>query len=636
MELEDYIIIECEKEYDYPKRTTGNAETVPGIEYAKYLRRNRKEVRPIIFVSISPVSSLLKRKDTNILTSIGHSYLRKGYSSEEFNDVLLNAKSLNKIQLRDIIYNFCQPRSSIREGFHAFKGRINVIRGKSISEETKHRLYVTEFTLYEDELKRESGDHPAIIREYKRIIGQYNSDESNSIEYITSIQEENFVCYLPADDETNEDILAEKKQWKVLLLDDEPEGLYTLINLLKDKNIQYIIATTSKEAQSIIEQDEKNEITVVIADYRLNEPLNDQWIKQRMQPEQGYDFLIWVAAQNRYNAMVALSGLSKWFLMDSFRQHQINVKVYSKTGLNSGGAKMIVDHIEYFGDKMYETILSLPTAVEWNKQLQPYYRWYKSECSEVDNFEREVSIKAEEIIHQLDKQLELRSKITDERERNKYLRLQDSVGRATEIFESGFDENKIDSFKLKMIYRRVLIYFIIKGTIPIHTIAKILNLGSADAQVRDNKNAISDDQDYKGMKKQILRCQGIKETDIPFNILIEEKIWLKHKMGIEVLNAQFAVNQFYELLEFSYKVMKQKFPKMKALAPFEDIFMSGKSTNAINKDLQILLRNLKATDEELFRSYLHKMELVIREIRGYIYPLDSYESIEKTLNSFKQ
>jgi len=82
--------------------------------------------------------------------------------------------------------------------------------------------------------------------------------------------------------------------------------------------------------------------------------------------------------------------------------------------------------------------------------------------------------------------------------------------------------------------------------------------------------------------------------------------------------------------------MKQKFPKMKALAPFEDIFMSGKSTNAINKDLQILLRNLKATDEELFRSYLHKMELVIREIRGYIYPLDSYESIEKTLNSFKQ
>ena len=59
--------------------------------------------------------------------------------------------------------------------------------------------------------------------------------------------------------------------------------------------------------------------------------------------------------------------------------------------------------------------------------------------------------------------------------------------------KNGFDANKIDVFKLKLIYRRVLIYYLIKGTIPINTVAKVLNLGSADAQVRDSSNNLSDD-----------------------------------------------------------------------------------------------------------------------------------------------
>ncbi len=628
MELENYIIIECEKEYEYPNHHKRNTDTVPGIEYAKYLRRNNKEVRPIVFVSISPVASLLKKKDTGIITSIGHTYLKKGYSSEQFNNAILAIKPLNAIQLKDIIHNFCQPRSSVREGFHAFKGRINAIKGRSISSEEKDSLFKAEFALYETELKKEAGEHPAILKEYKRIIGRYNSKEPNSIEYISSVQEESFVYFLPADDESNEETTVEQKPWKVLLLDDEPEGLHPVIEVLKAKKIQYLIATTSKEAKEIIKQDETNEITIVISDYRLCEQPNEQWIKPKMQQEQGYDFLIWLATQNRYNAMVALSGLSKWFLMDSFRQYQINVKVYSKTGLNTGGAKLIVDDIEYLGDRMYETILSLPTATEWKKQLLPYYRWYKLECSETDIFEKAISSKAEEIIQQLDKQLELRS--------SNYLYLQDSVGGATEIFKEQFDENKINSFKLKLIYRRVLIYFLIKGTIPIHTVAKILNLGSADAEVRDNKNVLSIDQDYKGMKKQVLSCQGLTEADIPFNILIEEKLWLKHKMGVEIVNAQFAVNQFYELLEFTYTVLKGQFPKMSALAPFEQVFTSGKSTSAINKDLQVLLKTLKATDEKLFADFLNKIETVISEIRGYIYPLDSYENIEQTLQNFRK
>lgn len=631
------LLIDCDKKYLITNINTNKEKEVSGIEYAMYLRRVEKKVEPIVLISNSSPNDLLKKPNSGILTAIGHYFYNKPFDEQLFNAEHPNAKDLNEIQLKDIIHNFCQHRSSVREGFHAFKGRINTIKGRSIGSEEKDSLFKAEFALYETELKKEAGEHPAILKEYKRIIAQYNSKEPNSIEYISSVQEESFVYFLPTDDESNEETTVEQKPWKVLLLDDEPEGLHPVIEVLKAKKMQYVIATTSKQAKEIIEQDEKNDITVVISDYRLCEPPNEQWtIKPKMQPEQGYDFLIWLSTQNRYNAMVALSGLSKWFLMDSFRQYQINVKVYSKTGLNTGGAKLIVEDIEYLGDRMYETILSLPTAEEWKKQLLPYYKWYKLECTETENFERFISVKAEEIIQQLDKQLELRSRIKDIKERAKYLSLQDSVGRATEIFRDGFDANKIDGFKLKLIYRRVLIYYLIKGTIPIHTVAKVLNLGSADAQVRDSSNNLSDDQDYKGMKKQVLSCQGVKEADIPFNILIEEKLWLKHKMGVEIVNAQFAINQLYELLEFTYTVLKQQFPKMSALAPFEQVFTSGKSTSAINKDLQVLLKTLKATDEKLFADFYNKIETVISEIRGCIYPLDSYENIEQTLQNFRK
>ena len=138
------------------------------------------------------------------------------------------------------------------------------------------------------------------------------------------------------------------------------------------------------------------------------------------------------------------------------------------------------------------------------------------------------------------------------------------------------------------------------------------------------------------MKKLVLSCQGVKEAYIPFNIMREEQLWLKHKMGVEIVNAQFAINQFYELLEFTYTVLKQQFPKMSALAPFEQVFTSGKSTGAINKDLQVLLKTLKATDEKLFVDFFNKIETAINEIRGYIYPLDSYEDIEQTLKNFRK
>lgn len=624
----------------YKIQQNGSAERhfVNAIEYAQYLRRIEKNTEPIVFTSFLSANEILQqRKNTQIITAIGHGFIQLPYTKEKYEKAVNDLEPLNEIQLKDIIHNFCQHRSSVRDGFHAFKGRINAIRGRNIPSEEKDLLFKKEFALYEIELKKEAGEHPAILKEYKRIISHYNSTEPNSIEYISSVQDDSFVYFIPTDEESNEETAIELKPWKVLLLDDEPDGLHPVLEALKAKEIDYIIATSSKEAKAIIQQDERNEITVVISDYRLNEPPNEQWlVKPRMQPQQGYDFLMWLATQNRYNAMVALSGLSKWFLMDSFRQYQINVKVYSKTGLNTGGAKLIVEDIEYLGDRMYETILSLPTAEEWKKQLLPYYKWYKLECTETENFERFISVKAEEIIQQLDKQLELRSRVTDIKERAKYLSLQDSVGRATEIFRDGFDANKIDGFKLKLIYRRVLIYYLIKGTIPIHTVAKILNLGSADAQVRDSSNNLSDDQDYKGMKKQVLSCQGVKEADIPFNILIEEKLWLKHKMGVEIVNAQFAVNRFYELLEFTYTVLKQQFPKMSALAPFEQVFTSGKSTSAINKDLQVLLKTLKATDEKLFADFFNKIETVISEIRGYIYPLDSYENIEQTLQNFRK
>jgi len=535
-------LIYIDEEYNPINAEASKSKFNSGIEYVRYLRRVEKNIEPIIFTSFHSANEVLEKPNTQIITAIGHGFLQLPYNKDEYEIVVNDIGPLNEIQLQDIIINFCQLRSSVREGFHIFKGRLREIKGMDIGKEDKNKLFLTEFEHYEKELIKDVGNYPEILSEYKNIIAKYNPLDEKTIEIIEAVQEEQFVCYLPADEDMAIEKSSEKKSWKVLFLDDKPSELESVLQVLTDKGIGYEIASSSEQAKIDIEADKRsNKICVVISDYRLFEADAKGVSKPRMQKEQGYDFLLWVSKQDRYNAMVALSGLSKWFLMDSFRRNRINVKVYSKSGLLGGGAKLFVDDIEYLGNQYNEVVNSQPKASLWNEiqyvdkektkiksySLKPYYVFHRNSNEYLTN-ENNINQQAEKVARELEFALDHSSNFN-------FASLVSIQGNATRTMK-GEIELEYPDFQLKLLQRRVFYYLILKG-FDRDAISKMLHKGDSQSEMSES------------MIKQIPSMLAIQtETDIPYGLLVEEKYFLHHYMSLPIYNIAELMDQTYSII----------------------------------------------------------------------------------------
>ena len=511
------------------------------IEYVQYLRRVQKCIDPVIFTSFCSSSYLIQQSNTKILSAIGHNFLRIPFSVKELEDMSMEMLPLNDIQLSDISINFCQLRSAIREGFHRFKGRIREIKGRRISETDKIKLFNYEFEQYESELIREVKEYPDIFMEFKRIVSLFDPSDISSIEKIETIQEENFSCYLPADNDYAETMARSAYGWEVLFLDDKPNELEEIFRVLEERGIKYQVATSSVAAKHIIEEDFYNIISVVVSDYRLFEDQNQANEIQRMQSEQGYDFLVWLSRQNRYNGMIALSGLSKWFLLDSFRKIKINVKVYSKSGLLGGGVRLFVDDLEYLGTQFAEVIHSQPKASLWTEPqyksadsgiikcypFKPYYIYHRNN-TEYLTHEDAINKMAEKVARELEFALDKSSNFD-------LMSLSSIQGELTKTLKGKYD-GEYGDFRRKLLQRRVFYYLLIKG-IDKDAIIKMLHKGEWDAKITQMTI------------KAIMNMLAIQSTtDIPHNLLVEERFFLYHYMGIPIYNIAELMDQTYVLI----------------------------------------------------------------------------------------
>lgn len=512
-----------------------------GIDYVKYLRRVENFAEPVLFTSFFSLEEILQKPNTQILTAIGHHFLQLPYSKEDFEKITAQLKPLNEIQLSDIKINFCQLRSSVREGFHIFKGRLREIKGYNLPSEEKVSLFREAFSKYEADLKRDVGQYPEILTEYKRVISLFNPQDILTIERIEAVQEENFVCFLPADSDFPFVIEKHNYSWRILFLDDKPSELDSLFEILKERGVNYEVATSCDEAKGIIENDVYNQIAVVVSDYRLFEIPEKETLKPRMQNEQGYDFLIWLSKQSRYNAMVALSGLSKWFLLDSFRKNRINVKVYSKSGLLGGGVKLFVDDIEYLGTQINDVINNQPKAALWNEMqyvdkektkiksypLKPYYIFHRNNNDYLSN-EININQIAEKVAREVEFAIDKSSNFN-------FASLVSIQGNVTKTMK-GDIENEYSDFQLKLLQRRIFYYLILKG-FDTDAIVKMLHKGDSQESMTDS------------MIKQIPSMLAIKaNTDIPYNLLVEEKYFLHHYMNLPIYNMAELMDQTYAIV----------------------------------------------------------------------------------------
>lgn len=639
MKIDQMKTVLVEKKGSTAEHRVINRSKFDGVEQVRISRKIDKSQEPVLFTSFLPVNEVLSKKNTSIITAIGHGFLQLPFTPDEYTKACEDINQLNEIQLKDIILNFCQLRSSVRESFHAFKGILREIKNRKISIDEKDKLYKEEFKKYEEKLNKEVGDFPELLAEYKRVISFYNKDKEDSIELIEAEQEENFVRFLP--EERSETVQPEpannkNKFWKVLFLDDRPDELNPIIATLEQRGISSVIAKTAAEAKEKIIGDEKNNITVVVSDYRLFEHDNKGWAEARMQKEQGYDFLKWLSLQDRFNMMIALSGLSKRFLMESFRKEQLNIKVYSKNGLLGGGVKLFADDIEHYGERVYETLISLPKAAEWKKQFLRHYKWLKLDSVESDKIEHNISNKALSIINQLDKQIE---------SNETHYHLKDNFGNTqTTISPKKPIEDQLNIFILKMAHRRVVTYYLIRQTINPVSIAKIISKGSVDAikAERKNKRDKLDDinrreqgKDYDGDKKQVFRHLAILEGE-PTNILVEEKNWFRNIMGIDInmSSNDISVNSLYEIMRFYFRIAREKYPIFAEMEKFNNSFESGRTTKAINKDLEQFLRQLDNIDSELLTEFLQKMYDSLVHAEPLTRPQRSIEMIKTTIEKY--
>ena len=534
-------ILHINQEYSIENATGDTIKFSDAIEYVKYRRRVEHYTEPVIFASAYPIDFYLERPNFKILRAIAHDFIRLPYSETDIQSITNHLNPLNEIQLQDIIINYCQLRSAVREGFHSFKGKLREIMGKSIPDAQKSNLFIAEFTKYRQELLKEVGEYPDIITEFNRIISRYNPENISSIDTIQSIQEESFVCFLP-DDENGPDTKERvNSSWKVLFLDDKPDELQDIFATLQSRGIDYEIANDCPSAREFITGDIYNKITVVVSDYRLFENRETEQDIPRMQPEQGYDFLFWLSKENRYNALVALSGLSKWFLQESFRKHSINVKVYSKNGLLGGGTKLFVDDLEYLGDQYDEVVNNQPSATLWyepqykdksnteikSHPLKPYYVYHRNSNDYISN---------EEKMNRLAEQVAREAEFALDKCSNFNLGATLSIHGEITTTMKGNPEKEDAVFMKKMLQRRIFFYLQIKG-FDKDAIAKLLHTGDMRSEVSP------------AMIKAVMNMLAIQSnSDVPHHLLVEERFFLQNVMNIPIYQLSELTNQVHVIV----------------------------------------------------------------------------------------
>lgn len=524
-------ILDINKKYIVEKASDDIITFENGIDFAKYKRRSQHCKDPILFRSALPLSHFMDKPGNSILGAIGHGFIQIPYSDAQLKAIIDSINQLNDIQLQDIIINFCQLRSAIRDSFHIFKGKLRKIIGQEISNYEKNSLLHHEFSKYRKELLKEAGEYPKLLAEFDRIISLYDPDNISSVENIQATQEENLVCFLPDDKNEQELKTNANYSWKILFLDDNPDELNDIFTILRQRNIGYEIAKSTEQAKFIIDADNANKLTVIVSDYRLyEEEGKDQW-PSKMQPEQGYDFILWLSKQYRHNALVALSGLSKWFLLESFRKYSINVKVYSKNGLLGGGTRLFVDDLEYLGSQYNDIVINQPTAISWHNpimksgkihshELIKYYIYHRNSSNYLtveNNINRDAEKVAREAEFALDKSSNFNLGAT----------LSLYGGMTTTM--KGDPEKEYDVFTKKLLQRRIFFYLLIKG-FDKEAITKLLHKGNMQTDVKDTRQPLY----YLAIES---------ESDLPHHLLAEEKHFLQNIMHIPIYQISELSNQ---------------------------------------------------------------------------------------------
>lgn len=591
-------IINIETDYD---GSNVPRSSLPGIQYAKRLRR--KGVKdPIVFTSFLSLDYVLGQTGTDLLTTMAHGFVRLPCTNEDIEIVCKDLNPLSDVQLKDIVRNYCDARGIFSTIFHAFKGKLrSIVFSTHVDISIKLKEIETLFHATVYELKREFAGNTELITNFEKLL--YRTQVPNEDITIWSINilekaEQAFYDYIPIAEDNIQEGNRLAKPWKVLILDDEPASLTHLTNELNLRGIVYKIVGTVKDAQNEICNDQFNHYTVAISDYRLLEPI-DGCSKSRLQKEQGYDFLIWLKKQFRFTASVALSGLGRSFLMESFRLENVDVKVFSKNELDRG-VKIFVDDLEYLGEKNFEVVCNQPQQTDWQTLTLPHYKLFRNHI-DFKSIESDISSRAKTAVRDLYGQIAINP------DEINLISLASEYGNAQQAVKGNTESEILEKLSDKLVLRRVALYCICKG-VEVDNVCKLVMYGNTLTEITEQN------------KKQTIRGLHLKpETDIPYHILPEERAWLEIEMGIPIF-------QIRQQLDVTIDIVNQFINKKDNKALLSSVwnklkldnngYLADLSINELKADLNKILKatyktaNGKKLMEELYEIAEKLIELM--------------------------
>lgn len=551
-----------------------------GVTVARKILRAQLKLRvPILFVSFLSYRQLRldaagnEVLDRRIAGAVGHAYLRLPASPELWKARLTEMQPLADMQFADVFNSFCGVKGLIDDVIHQLENRCRELfstqpanAGSNLQE-----LIGKAFEGITS-LLGQTPESRAVNRTAQSF--SFATATENSVLRFLDSSKRSFKELVTDEQATRTSTVPTKLlPWKALLLDDEPGGSKAILEALKTRGIDCVQAQTVAEAEQKIEEDRNNELTVAIADYRLLETFDGT---TRHQPLQGYDFLVSLAKSSRFMRLIALSGLSKSFLLESFRKYNARVEVFSKNDLRDQGAiNLFADNVAEVGTEAYDALCSQPEeAAEW-EVLKPFYMAHR-QAVDYDEAEQRISRATRERALQIDRLLKLRDKealLSTQLPKFENLQKRMDLPDAEEERSKRL-ETLMPIFRTKLAARRLAIwlkmalgfdagriFLVLTGELSAErTLEQIkAKLREEAGEKRNKKNSPSKkkktdwattidrdaEAELENRAKQPFSHLALQLSELPQGLLIEEQNWLRYDMGRELMNLDTFDQSYY-------------------------------------------------------------------------------------------
>jgi hypothetical protein len=524
-----------------------------GIELAKLVLRARMKLRlPVLFLSFLPLRRLrlnplgVELLERQIVGAVGHDYIRLPAAPREWRSRLSTMPPMTELQFTDVFNNLCNVKGLVEGAIHKMQGQFREQAGQPVDGRKAEEVFEKGLAEILDllggsargaesrrrlpaEFRRALASGPEAVQDFLSMCGE---------ELKSLVVDEGSPAVRPG--APGRDPLP----WETLLLDDEPSSLAPLVKALKSRGVRCHVATSVGEAQTLVAEDEFNRILVAVSDYRL---LESEDGVERHQRRQGYDFLYDLASQDRLTHLIALSGLSRKFLLESFQKYNTRVEVYSKQDLNDAGAiNIFAETVLDRGQEAYEALCSRPLVGDW-RSLRSFYYAHR-QANDYIMREREIGERARRFILQ-------------------FYDLHDGDGaRPVPPFADVLDDLTADlagksptldakalrAFQNKLVARRIaiwlylqegcerdMIYAVLSGHLTPATIYREIERAAIEQSPTDDPNWI-DKAKKKAKDKFDLRVTHLLTTRLGLSfpvssheMLVEEKRWLEYEMGVK-------------------------------------------------------------------------------------------------------